>query len=224
MMLLYAVIRAETVIPRLRGVGGETLEVVRSRDAAIVCEECRTHPTADRPTAIHFAGVITEIDRSATVLPVRFPTVLDTHRHVMSELQRRGGGWRRRLKALDGLGEMVVHATWPPPLAAGGSSEPSGGAYLRRRAAVVHSSESVRAQLENTANPCCREIRQLPASRGVRMACLVAPEASPDLRDALRRWEHAVAGRAIGLSGPWPPFSFAAESEEDHCGLTAAYE
>jgi hypothetical protein len=219
MMLLYAVIHAETVIPRLPGVGGEPLEVVRSSDAAIICEPCRSHPTTDRAAAIHFARVITEIDRSATVLPVRFPTVLNTHRHVMSELQQRGGGWRRRLKALDGLAEMVVHATWPPPLAAGGSSEPSGRAYLRRRAAVVHSSESVRAELENTADPCCREVRRLPASRGVRMACLVAPEASPDLRDALRRWEHAAAGRAVGLSGPWPPFSFVAESEEDRCEL-----
>ena len=213
MMLLYAVRPAEAETPELVGVCGRELETVRGAEAALVAEECPRAPEPSRPMALRYYEIVDQLSRSASVLPVRFPTVLSGRAEAGQELARRGSQWRRRLDELHGLAEMVVRATWPAATSAPDAGQPVGSAYLRHRAALVHATEEIAGELEQRARQVCRDVRRLPASQGVRLACLAPRTAEPELRQLLDEWRREGAGRDVTLGGPWPPFSFVDQQE-----------
>jgi hypothetical protein len=109
---------------------------------------------------------------------------------------------------------MVVRASWPDqPTSAPDAEQSVGSAYLRHRAAQVHATEEVVGELVQRARRVCRDVRQLPASEGVRLACLAPRTAEPELRQLLDEWRQEGAGRHVTLGGPWPPFSFVDQQE-----------
>jgi hypothetical protein len=214
MMLLYAVRPAEAETPELVGVCGREIETVRGSEAALIAEECPRAPEPNRSMALRYYEIVDQLSRSAAVLPVRFPTVLSDRAEVGQELARRGSQWRRRLDELHGLAEMVVRASWPDqPTSAPDAEQSVGSAYLRHRAAQVHATEEVVGELVQRARRVCRDVRQLPASEGVRLACLAPRTAEPELRQLLDEWRQEGAGRHVTLGGPWPPFSFVDQQE-----------
>lgn len=212
MMLLYAVVPADTQAPALDGVCGHGLETLRDSGAALVAEECHRTPEASRPMALRYYRIVDHLSRSATALPVRFPTVVDDRAEVVQELARQAPQWRRRLDELHGLAELVLRASWPDPAAAD-AGQPGGSEYLKRRAAQVHATEQVADDLEQRARQVCRDVRRLPAIEGVRLACLAPRTAEPELRQVLDEWRREAAGREVTLAGPWPPFSFVDQQE-----------
>lgn len=212
-MLLYAVVPAEAESPGVPGVCGSDLETVRGSEAALVAEECERAPEASRPMALRYYKIVDQLSRTATALPVRFPTVVGDRDEIVQELARRAPHWRRRLDELHGLSEMVVRATWPDPTAVADAGRPGGSAYLKRRAAQVHATEQVADDLERRARQLCRDVRRLPAIEGVRLACLAPRAAESELRRLLDEWQHEDAGRETTLAGPWPPFSFVDQQE-----------
>ena len=212
-MLLYAVVPAEATAPALAGVCGRELETVRGSEAALVAEECQRAPEANRPMALRYYEIVDHLSRSATALPVRFPTVVGDRDEIVQELARRAPQWRRRLDELDGLAELVLRASWPDPTAAADAGQPGGSAYLRRRAAQVHATEQVADDLEQRARQVCRDVRRLPAIEGVRLACLAPRTAASGLRRLLDEWQQEDAARQATLAGPWPPFSFVDQQE-----------
>ena len=211
-MLLYAVVPAEAERPDLPGVCGRKLETVRGSEAALVAEECERAPETSRPMALRYYKIVDHLSRSATALPVRFPTVVGDRDEIVQELALRAPQWRRRLDELDGLAELVLRASWPDPAAAD-AGQPGGSAYLRRRAAQVHATEQVADDLERRARQVCRDVRRLPAIAGVRLACLAPRTAESELRRLLDEWQQEAAGREATLAGPWPPFSFVDQQE-----------
>lgn len=216
MMLMYAVVPVGAAVPDLTGVSGGGLESVGGPEVAVVVEECERLPNVDQVVALRFADILTELNRSSPVLPVRFPTGMADRADVRAELRRRGPDWYRRLGELDGLVEMVVRATGPDDTAATVDEEESGGAYLRRRAAAVRAYETLDAELRGTVDPWCRKVRRLSSAQGVRLACLVPRSAAPKLRQALDEWRERVSDHEVRISGPWPPFSFVDEPEYPH--------
>jgi len=207
-MLLYAVVPAETETPELVGVCRRELETLRGSEAALVAEACDRAPETSRPMALRYYEIVDQLSRSASALPVRFPTVVSDRGEVVQELSRRGPQWRRRLDELHGLAEMVVRARWPDPTSAADAGRPGGSAYLKRRAVLIHAAEQTADELARRARRVCRDVRRLPASEGVRLACLAPRTVEPELRQVLDEWRREAAGREITLAGPWPPFSF----------------
>jgi Gas vesicle synthesis protein GvpL/GvpF len=216
MMLLYAVVPADAETPQLVGVSGGMLEILRDSGVALVAEECEGPPETSRTMTLSFARVVDELSRSATILPIRFPTVVSDRAAVSSELAKRAGAWRQRLRELDGLVEMVVRASWADDAVTLDAAPPTGSDYLRNRAAVVHVTEQMVTQLERTAGRVCHDIRRLSATRGVRLACLVPRNAEAELRALLDEWRRNECGREATLAGPWPPFSFVDKQESEY--------
>ena len=212
-MLLYAVVPPEAEAPALDGVCGHELETLRNSGAALVAEECDRQPEASRPTALRYYQIVDQLSRSASALPVRFPTVVSDRGEAVRELTRQAPQWRQRLDELHGLAEMVFRATWPDLTAAADAGQLAGSAYLRRRAAVVHATEQTANELEQRARRVCRDVRRLSATEGVRLACLAPRTAEPELRQVLGEWRREAAGREVTLAGPWPPFSFVDQQE-----------
>lgn len=129
---------------------------------------------------------------------------------------------------IDAFGEFIVSLT-PPPVAdaaqrpfarAAAPSERSGAGYLRRRAAVLAGREADRrrdeaalaaAQARLARAAAARRVALRPVKGGSYDICLLAPcDAGPRLAAALG--DRSFEPLRPTASGPWPPYTFAAEA------------
>jgi len=212
MMLLYAVVAPDTTAPDVPGLAGRELEIIRAAAAAVIVEECPDRLSATNHEAGMFAEIVCSLAQSASVLPVRFPTVLATRSAVLAELQAHERVWGQRLTDLSGLSEVVIRAQWADAQPDSPSSA-SGTSYLLSRAAAMRQQEASVAEISGLIRDWAREIKVLRSQQGIRLACLVAETDVPPLKGAILRWQEAVDRRQAVVSGPWPPFSFAVDQE-----------
>jgi Gas vesicle synthesis protein GvpL/GvpF len=213
-MLLYAVVLADATAPDRKGLTGQRLEIIRSALAAVIVEECPDDFRAAKENSLAFAKIICNLASTASLLPIRFPTILATRSAVLAQLQASETAWQRRLTDLHGLSEVVIRAQWPEPeQERADNSHTSGTSYLLRRAAALQRRDASVAEIRELVREWAREIKVLPARQGIRIACLVATDDIPQLREAALAWQHAGDQRRVVVSGPWPPFSFAGDQE-----------
>jgi Gas vesicle synthesis protein GvpL/GvpF len=208
-MLLYAVVAADANAPDTLGIHGHRLETIRGPLAAVVVEECseRLRATGDESRA--FAEIICDLAKTTSMLPIRFPTMLPTRSAVLRELNAKEAAWRRRLTELDGLSEVVIRAQEAEADHEVDTAHAGSGAmYLLNRAAMIHHREASVTEISELMRPLAREIKVLPSSQGVRLACLVADANLPKLNHAVTTWQQARSGRQAVVGGPWPVFSF----------------
>lgn len=209
--LLYALVPAVPP-PTPTGARGERLAVIAEGDVAAVCEERADRPAPREDEVVGFAKVVSGLASRGPVLPMRFGTVLESTIEIRDHLRERGPEWSRRLEAVRGHVEMLVHvqdATAPVP--APPSRGSSGREYLMSRAAVRRHADALSEDLASSLGPHCRELRRLPGSGHLRMACLVPVGESEKLQDRVHAWAGGAPGRTTYVTGPWPPFSFTGE-------------
>jgi Gas vesicle synthesis protein GvpL/GvpF len=213
-MLLYAVVPADATAPDKVGLNGQRLETIRGALAAVIVEESSEAPRGSSDESRAFAGIICDLAATASMLPIRFPTMLPTRSAVLAELEANEAAWRRRLTELEGLSEVVIRAqevdTDHEPDAV---PDGSGTTYLANRAAAIHRREASVAEISELVRAWTREIKVLRPQQGVRLACLVANADVTKLRDAVTTWQQGRSGRQAVVSGPWPVFSFVDDQE-----------
>jgi hypothetical protein len=215
MMLLYAVVAPDTTAPDVPGLAGRQLEIIRGAAAAVIVEECPDGLNTTNHEAGSFAEIVCNLAQSASVLPVRFPTMLTTRSAVLAELQAHERVWAQRLRDLSGLSEVVIRAQWADA-EPDSPSNTSGTSYLMSRAAAMQQREASVAEISGLIRDWAREIKVLRSQQGIRLACLVAGTDIPPLERAILRWQEAADRRQAVVSGPWPPFSFAVDQEAVH--------
>jgi hypothetical protein len=213
-MLLYAVVPADTAAPDTHGLNGHRLETIRGALAAIIVEESSAGLRATSDESRAFAEIICDLATTTSMLPIRFPTALPTRSAVLAELQANEAAWRKRLTELHGLAEVVVRAQETEvdhePESA---PDASGTSYLMNLAAALHRREALATEIGELVRTWAREIKMLPPQHEVRIACLVAQAEVPQLRDAVTAWQRARSDRQAVVSGPWPAFSFVDDQE-----------
>jgi hypothetical protein len=213
-MLLYAVVPSDATPTDREGLTGQRLEIIRSALAAVIVEECANDFRATKENSLAFAEIICDLATAAPVLPIRFPTTLATRSTVLAQLQTSETAWHHRLNDLQGLCEVVIRAQWPEPEQEGAdASRSSGTSYLLGRAAALQKRDASIADIRELVSDWAREIKVLPSQHGIRIACLVAKDDIPQLREAVLGWQHAGDHRQVVVSGPWPPFSFVVDQE-----------
>jgi hypothetical protein len=211
MLMLYAVVPA--------GAPVETPEALARLDlgsVGVLYQERDRPPSAEQADLLSFGEVVQDLASTSPVLPVRFGTTLPDLAGLEQLMEERGPGWRRRLDAVEGHVEMVVHARdagRPAPTEPSASGEVTGTEYLLSRAAVARHDAELIDSLNTTIGPLVAETRVLRGHDESRVACLVAADRVAALRAALQGWAAAVEGRSAEATGPWPPFSFT-EPEE----------
>jgi hypothetical protein len=211
-MLLYAVVLSDATDPDGEGLTGRGLEIIRSALAAMIVEECPDDFRATKENSLAFAEIMCSL--AAPLLPIRFPTMLATRSAVLAQLQPNEAAWHQRLTELQSLSEVVVRAQSSEPedeLADAPST--SGTSYLLNRAAALQRRDASVAEIRELVREWAREIKVLPARQGIRIACLVANDDIPQLREAVLAWQQAGDQRRVVVSGPWPPFSFAGNQD-----------
>ena len=214
-MLLYAVVPGDATAPDRQGLTGHRLEMIRSALAAIIVEECTGDFRATKENSLAFAEIICSLKAIAPMLPIRFPTMLATRSAVLAELQANETAWHNRLTELQGLSEVVIRAQWPEPEPEriDASSITTGTSYLLSRAAALQRRDASVAEISELVREWAREIKVLPSQQGIRIACLVANDDIPELKEAVLGWQQAGDNRQVVVNGPWPPFSFVVDQE-----------
>jgi Gas vesicle synthesis protein GvpL/GvpF len=208
-LLLYAVVPAGSPAPST-----VTLKRFDAGAVDVLYEERDQLPSAEQADLLSFGEAVQALASTGPVLPVRFGTTLPDLAGLQELVTERGPAWRRRLDAVEGCVEMVVHAhdtssARPSPPAS--SEDVTGTEYLLSRAAVLRHDTELAESVSAALRPVVTELKVLRGLKGTqeaRVACLVAAECVPALRAALERWAADSADRHAEVTGPWPPYSF----------------
>jgi len=172
---------------------------------------------------LSYAKVVEALHADRAVLPMRYGCLFEEEPQVVELLRLHGEEYAALLRGLDGCVEMgvrllVERAEDRVPVAEF-PSHPPGAAYLAGRKAV-YAEKDRRAHEEGRVVERCREAfaglfvkcrAECPSSLTPHVALyfLVKRGAVDPFRRAFRRISRTESARPL-LSGPWPPYNFAA--------------
>ena len=190
------------------------------------------------PRACRHEDVVEQAMRASPVVPARFATLFSTPERLAAWLEPRHGGICRALGRFAGHQEWAVTGTldrrkaearlWATALQRPGDlRSPSPGArYLAERRIRAGFDQELEAWLREACARIAGDLREHAVEVQVRR---VAAGASGEAEAPVLNWaflvsrgavehfharvqrtnaEHAEEGLVLGLSGPWPPYSF----------------
>lgn len=179
---------------------------------------------------LSYAKVVEALHADRAVLPMRYGCLFEEEPQVVELLRLHGEEYAALLRGLDGCVEMGVRVLLPtessfpcPPF--GPETEgASGRAYLAVRAAryareeqVARALTAVVERLRGALGGLAERIEADPGARADRglssLYFLVKRGAVDSFRKAFRRISRTESARLL-LSGPWPPYNFAAPERQ----------
>jgi hypothetical protein len=191
-------------------------------------------------TARAHHAVVDAAAASAAVAPLGLATVYRSEDRLRAALRERSDEFTRALERITGRTEWGVKAyadlkQATPSTPATEQEAPAarpGTSYLQRRRVEQHSEEQARREVLAVANDIDNELRdiaatgrlhrpqdpQLSGERGwmiLNAAYLVDDERAEDFRAAVVRLADLRPEIRLQLTGPWAPYSFATESEDE---------
>lgn len=215
----YAVTRSadpRTSLPR--GVAGEIPVYCRAGELAIVAGEVAEAPAREvRVLELHDRVIRRLFARQRAVLPLRFGQVFRGAEDLRESVLPRESALLPRLALVEGCVQMTLR-WFEAPSAESAQAEPeapsapSGTSYLlaRRRRSELPGLEELRAR----ASPWIRAEIVRPAMRPPLIATVYHLVRSRDLaawREHLTADVGADRAAPFAVSGPWPPYAFAAD-------------
>ena len=212
-----------------QGVGGAPVKLIEEDGlgaAVSLIEPSDLAPNIERGLA--YARVVEALHADRTVLPMRYGCLFTEEPRVVELLRLHREEYAAILRELDGCVEMGVralvdHQESPNAdcgvLVAESFSQTPGTAYLAGRRAV-YAEREWRDREDGRVVERCREAltglfvrwkaESLQSnSPHVALSFLVKREAVESFRVAFRRFSRTERARLL-LSGPWPPYNFAA--------------
>lgn len=230
--LLYGVVHSDAdgggeLWPSLPpGVGGAGVRLVEAGGlGAAVSTIAPANLTPNPARVLSFARVVEALHAERTVLPMRYGCRFDDDGQVACLLRTRGEEYAARLRELDGCVEMGVRILFSLPRVpvrsgcAPGQPGAPGRAYLMDRAARYREGDGVAHALGmviERVSGILGGLAERTATDGgagagplASLAFLVRRAAVGPFREAFRQIERAESAHLL-LSGPWPPYSFAA--------------
>lgn len=219
--------------PRFVSVTGELAIVAASVPGAIYDKGTLDSRLADvewvsRAGAAHHA-VIEAVAEGYDVLPLRFMTLFSTEARALSTFKRSQARIERALERVKGRAEWVLRVGKPDPARlqpASGDAADSGAAFLRAKAAakrrrqdaaqrVAADTTRLLEALEEVADESTTRPVEAGANLLLDAALLVSKRRVDRLQKTLTDNAAGLvaAGCSVSLTGPWPPYSFAAVGE-----------
>ncbi len=235
MLLGYCILKAGPGVQLPPGLGGAPLNLVEQSGLAIAVSEMPALggvPSMDDVQT--FADVIRQLHEQRTVLPLRYGTAQPTREQWRKILEDKKDAIGSVLEVLEGCDEwtikMAAEVTLPKPPA----HADSGLAYLSARQAAYRQAESLERELEDQAGKTIAdlggivrkwrcELSKLQRQAVVAIHLLVPRSQSEILHEKLRQCQ-ADGAKIIELSGPWPPYNFAALTPEEAAASTNLFE
>jgi hypothetical protein len=222
---VYAIVAGGASGLRTRGIGGRTLVRVREGRLAAVAEPMAVPPNPSVARLRAQDRIVRRLARSHdAILPARFGSFARDARELRGVLRRRAAALSRALARVRGTEQMNLRLSFHEsgmtrPQARGA---PGGGArYLRARAGhdlpalvAVRSALAqlsiVRAELVEVHSTQARTSIARPV---VTIYHLIPRGASSKYRKAVLETIANEPGTSAVVSGPWPPYAFAAPAD-----------
>jgi hypothetical protein len=198
---------------------------------SLVPDQCVT-PTVPRAAA--YARVVEALHQVGPVLPFRYGCFLECEPDLAELLRARRREFEASLAAVEGCVEMGLRVLLEsPPGPAGGSpgaapDAASGRAYLASRADYYALEDARSEQAARTADALRRAFQDLfvkahvehlgpGAPRPLSLFFLVRKENVGPFRDRFQQLQRRRSELML-LTGPWPPYNFAASAGGEKAG------
>jgi hypothetical protein len=207
LLILHAVARRDD-LPEL----GDRMRALAEGDVAVVYEETAESPDGGRDAVAAYGHTILALAEQAPLLPMRYGTAVRDLDELRQIVREHADSWDRRIQALSGRCELVVHLTVSDePDDAGAAA--TGRDYLLRRVEVQRRRSEAVERVARRLAPWAEDVRVLPGSE--RIAALVRKSDAATVRRQLLEWAGRQRELSLIVAGPWPAFSFCEETRPD---------
>jgi hypothetical protein len=211
-ILLYCIAKSHVRAPdSLTGVAGDPVLRAEISDLAAFTSHNQDSAVWLRAplqsTALEFHRVLTEIFKSAAIIPFRFPTVFEREQELIDRLEQRSSEYTTLLEKFRDFVQMEIRVTnsnlKTPPA--------SGAQYLKARQAATRAAETFASELRASVASLVQDWRERPSKEGTRAFALVERDRVPDFRSLMLKTSipHDLGVR---VSGPWPVSEFIEQS------------
>jgi len=207
-ILLYCIAKCDVPLSKsLIGVAGGP--VVRAEIGPLATFTSRNADSAVwlraelRTSALEFHRVLSEVFKSAAIIPFRFPTIFNSEELLAEHLRERSSEYNALLEKFSYMVQMEISLTYP------GLGIPSGSGteYLKERQTTAHAIESFESDLRVLLSNLARDWRQRASKNGIRAFALVDRDRVAEFRNIMLN--ASVPKRLnIRISGPWPVSEF----------------
>ena len=209
MIYVYALAHGLRQAPGIPGIDDAPLTLRRCAGFDVVTSEHDAKTESTEEAVLAHARVVEAMMPLATaLLPARFGLAFDDAAGLEAAVEERAGDLEASLERVRGrveLGVRVVGEQGEPRRASTGRD------YLEARRDQLAEVDGLHDSLAARAEASTR------GSSGGRLvlsgAYLVDPERIPTFREALEQLESEHPELTFALTGPWPPYSFAAVAE-----------
>ena len=208
-MLLYGITEADAIIDAEALRSGVCEAAVESvAESGVRCFYSRVEKfVADgksfRANALRFHNVLRTIMEHATIVPFRFPTLLETQEEIREFVGSHAAAYAEDLRRLRGQVQMEVRIKLQ-----GVSAEPqSGREYMDSRLAESRALTAHAGAVFEAARELITDWHVHEEAHGVHCYALVPREQVAAFEERVRA-PSPVEGASILVSGPWPPSEF----------------
>jgi hypothetical protein len=207
---LYAVTwHSDTVVPHDDG-----LALLADGDLAMVVGPAPA--TTSREDALAHARIVEQIASAADVLPIRYGTTAHDTDEAHALLREHGSAWAARLQKVEGCAELAIRAALPE---ADEGRATSGAEHMGRLVSRSRMLDATEAELGELLTGRCRVMRRLAGHDELKLSCLVERESVERVRLLLEEWSADRRDLVVTVTGPWAPYSFAADGEDSGVAL-----
>lgn len=219
-------------LPVIRGVNHKPVYPVAGHGLQAMVSRYDQGRGIDLAGLMAFRDVVWACHELATVIPMRFGSVLPDGQGVLSHLMDRRKAYEKLLKHFKGCVEMGIRvlqgeARAPVKGLSGPSDPDSGRSFLISRKACYDSRERSAAEVRELADQCRRQFSGLYKSSKVEhgpvlsLYFLTFKGSVEAFQQTFKGMMSSSADKML-LSGPWPPYNFAAD--EDLGSVSGSFE
>jgi hypothetical protein len=171
-----------------------------------------TFSGADHVTkaALEFHHFISAVSREGTVLPFRFPTILEMPDELRLHLEEKAQWYMSALRRSEGMAQFEARILSKTKLA---PDAESGKKYLEQRKLLRERNTEVVTRLLRGLDDYLREHHVKETPQGTRVYLLIERTREAGFREASAQIV-VPDGFEIRLSGPWPPTEFLPAPDE----------
>jgi len=214
-LLAYCIADNCALEPLPQGIEGSPIRLISDSGLTAFVSDYQpsagTGRDAVRKTVLEFNRVLQELMQRMTILPFRFPTVVDEV-EMREFLQSHSKEYSEALVRLRGLVQMEIHLTGT---VSSGEKKRSGAEYLRAKQAKHRELTHAAVEFRKAMPQSIRGWREHRSENGTRCYALLPRTAVQEMlqKAASVRISENLQAR---VSGPWPATEFIEVSKAKH--------
>lgn len=211
MIHVYGIVDELDSLPPVEGVDGAALERRQVDALELVVSEVPRDEVTQEAVLRHAEVVEALMSRSRAVLPAQFSRPFAGDDELVAAVTAKAPDLEQRLQRVRGCVELGLRVVAPGP--ASGPEAESGADYLRARLDEERRRSQLVAELDEPLARLSQETAGGAKGGNVfERAYLVRDEDVAAFLDTVRELQAAHPELSLACTGPWPPYSFGAET------------